>query len=50
LLEWNVHLPSKSAVDEAAQSLLQSGFVVRSDAVSFLAADPWGTHVRVSAA
>lgn len=48
LLEWNVQLPSIDDVNDAAQSLRASGFVVNSAAGSFVAADPWGTNVRVS--
>jgi catechol 2,3-dioxygenase len=49
LLEWTVQLPDRTDVEAAARSLTASGYEVRRDSADAVAADPWGTHVRVTA-
>ena len=48
LLEWTVHVPSEKDVHEAAQSLAAGGYQIASDAKDAVAADPWGTRVRLT--
>jgi catechol 2,3-dioxygenase len=48
LLQWSIELPSQEDVDNAARSLAVTGYEVvrvRGDPV---AADPWGTDVRIT--
>jgi catechol 2,3-dioxygenase len=47
LLEWTVILPS-SSVEEAARSIEAAGYPVERDGNDVLAADPWGTRVRIT--
>ncbi len=47
LLEWEVLVPSVADADAAAQSLTAARRDVRSDQNDWLAADPWGTVVRI---
>jgi catechol 2,3-dioxygenase len=47
LLEWEVLLPTASDAVEAASSLTSKGRSVRQDGPDWLAADPWGTTVRL---
>lgn len=49
LLEWTIRLPRPSDVEAAALSLATAGHRVVQDAGSAVAADPWGTSVRLSA-
>ena len=49
LLEWTIELPERSDVAGAVRSLAASGHEVRQDAGDALAADPWGTNVRLTA-
>jgi len=49
LLEWTVQLPDRADVEAAARSLTASGFQVRQEAGDAVAADPWGTGVRLAA-
>jgi len=49
LLEWEMVLPELSDVNAAAQSLEQAGVSVRREQGSAIAADPWGTHLRLIA-
>jgi catechol 2,3-dioxygenase len=47
LLEWEVLVPRVADADAAAQSLTAARRDVRSDQNDWLAADPWGTVVRI---
>ncbi|HEY2376762.1 MAG TPA: VOC family protein [Gemmatimonadaceae bacterium] len=47
LLEWEVLVPSVADADAAARSLTAARSNVRSDRGDWLAADPWGTVVRI---
>ena len=47
LLEWRMVLPSTSDVQQAAASLASAGNDVTADGDDCLAADPWGTRVRL---
>jgi catechol 2,3-dioxygenase len=49
LLEWEIVLPDASDVTAAARSLEGVGAEVRLESGSALAADPWGTHLRLKA-
>jgi catechol 2,3-dioxygenase len=49
LLEWTIHVPAQADVEAAAKSLMGAGHTVERDAGAAVAADPWGTPVRVSA-
>jgi catechol 2,3-dioxygenase len=49
LLEWRVQLPHRTDVEAAARSLTASGYQVRQDSGDAVAADPWGTAVRLAA-
>ncbi len=49
LLEWTLQLPERSDVEAAARSLTASGYAVRRDSGDAVAADPWGTTVRLAA-
>ncbi|HEX5830912.1 MAG TPA: VOC family protein [Gemmatimonadaceae bacterium] len=48
LLEWTVEVPDAAAVAAAVRSLAAAGEVVRSEPEAVVAADPWGTRVRVA--
>jgi catechol 2,3-dioxygenase len=48
LLEWEVVLPTFNDAKEAAASLTSKGHAVRQDGSDWLAADPWGTTVRLT--
>jgi catechol 2,3-dioxygenase len=47
LLEWTLLLPAAEHVEAAARSLREAGHPVTSDADDWLAADPWGTTLRL---
>ena len=47
LLEWRIVLPSARDVQQAAASLASAGNDVTADGDDCLAADPWGTRVRL---
>ncbi len=49
LLEWTILLPERSDVESAVRSLTQEGYHVRRDSGGAVAADPWGTDVRLTA-
>ncbi|MFL5613375.1 MAG: VOC family protein [Gemmatimonadaceae bacterium] len=49
LLEWEVVVPWSQQAEEAARSLTSAGSRVMRDGDAWLAADPWGTTVRVRA-
>lgn len=49
LLEWSVILPDQSDVDATARALANVGALVSRAEGDVLAADPWGTLVRVTA-
>jgi catechol 2,3-dioxygenase len=48
LIDWTIALPSMTDVTEAAQSLASWGFEIRNEGNSAVAADPWGTSVRLT--
>ena len=50
LLEWEVVVPSGAEAAAAARSLTSASGAVRGDGDDWLAADPWGTVVRVTGA
>lgn len=50
LLEWELVVPSAAGVEQAAASLEAAGWPVRREVGSALAADPWGTKLRVRGA
>ena len=49
LLEWEVVVPSVADAEAAARSLTSAQGEVRGDRGEWLAADPWGTTVRIRA-
>ena len=49
LLEWTIAVPRGDAVKDIAHSMAEAGFGVEQDGDDIVAADPWGTRVRVSA-
>lgn len=49
LLAWDLIVPSAEVVASAADSLRQAGYTVETPSGALLAADPWGTAVRVRA-
>ena len=49
LLDWAVVLPNPEQVELAARSLESAGYAVAVDGSSRVAADPWGTRVRLTA-
>jgi catechol 2,3-dioxygenase len=50
LLEWELRVPSDNDAAAAAARLRAGGFAVHDDAKGAVAADPWGTTVRIAAA
>jgi catechol 2,3-dioxygenase len=48
LLEWTVLLPSQSDVEAVARAVQDAGYAIERDGDDVLAADPWGTRVRVT--
>ena len=50
LLEWRIVLSSARDVQQAAASLAAAGNVVTADGGDCIAADPWGTRVRLALA
>jgi catechol 2,3-dioxygenase len=49
LLEWSVILPTSDDVDATARALKQAGAKISREDGDLIAADPWGTIVRVTA-
>jgi catechol 2,3-dioxygenase len=49
LLEWTIQVSSQPEVEAAARSLTAAGYAVRRDSAAAVAADPWGTEVRLVA-
>ena len=49
LLEWTLKLPDANAVAAASASVAAAGFDVETVGDAFVAKDPWGTAVRVTA-
>ena len=47
LLEWELWVPSATDADGAAASLTSAGAEAMRDGESWIAADPWGTRLRV---
>jgi catechol 2,3-dioxygenase len=50
LLEWTIEVPRTGDVDAVARGLADEGFAAARDGVDLVAADPWGTVVRVTGA
>jgi catechol 2,3-dioxygenase len=50
LLEWIIQLPKQQDVEGAAQSLAEAGYAVTREDGDALAADPWGTNLRLTSA
>jgi catechol 2,3-dioxygenase len=48
LLEWSVVLPSAADVEETARALERAGATISRTGGDVIAADPWGTIVRVT--
>jgi catechol 2,3-dioxygenase len=48
LLQWTIELPSEQDVDDAARSLAAAGYEVARERGDAVAADPWGTDVRIT--
>lgn len=48
LLDWEIVLPSGADVAAAAESLTKAGHEVAADGDARVAADPWGTRVRIA--
>jgi catechol 2,3-dioxygenase len=49
LLSWQIVVPRLEDAAAAAHSLTTSGFLVDEEEDAFVAADPWGTHLRIRA-
>ncbi|MBX6365824.1 MAG: VOC family protein, partial [Gemmatimonadetes bacterium] len=49
LLDWELVLPARSDAAAAAASLGSAGYAVAREAGAYLAADPWGTALRLVA-
>jgi catechol 2,3-dioxygenase len=48
LLEWTIALPARANIQAAAASLTAAGYPVAREGDDVVAADPWGTAVRVT--
>lgn len=48
LLDWELRLPSAGDADAAAERLASSGYFVERAGPGWLAADPWGTRLRLT--
>jgi catechol 2,3-dioxygenase len=48
LLDWELMLPTTDDADAAAERLATSGYFVERAGPGWLAADPWGTRLRLS--
>ena len=48
LLEWIIRLPDQESVDDAARSLGSAGYEVARQGADAVAADPWGTNLRLT--
>jgi len=49
LLSWQIVVPHLEDAAAAAHSLTTSGFLVHEEEDAFVAADPWGTRLRIRA-
>ena len=49
LLSWDLIVPREDDAQAAAASLAAAGYGVRDEAGVFMAADPWGTALRIAA-
>lgn len=47
LLEWELIVPAAEDVEAAARSMAEAGHTVRQDGDGWIAADPWGTVLRL---
>ena len=47
LREWELLVPDRSAADAAARSLTEAGYADTRDGADVIAADPWGTTLRI---
>jgi catechol 2,3-dioxygenase len=50
LLDWEIVLPTRKDVDEAAAAIADAGFATRPDDAGVAVRDPWGTQLRLVAA
>jgi catechol 2,3-dioxygenase len=48
LLEWTIEVPARADIEGAAWSLTAAGYTVTREGDDAVAADPWGTVVRVA--
>ena len=48
LLDWELVLPAASDADAAAERLATAGYFVERAGPGWLAADPWGSRVRLT--
>jgi len=48
LVEWTIELPARSDIEGAAWSLTAAGYPVIREGDDAVAADPWGTGVRIA--
>jgi catechol 2,3-dioxygenase len=48
LLSWTMVLPAAEGVAAAAQSLESAGHAVQREEATAMAADPWGTTIRIT--
>ena len=49
LLSWDLIVPRPEDAEVAARSLVSRGYGTREDSGAFIAADPWGTALRITA-
>ena len=49
LLSWDLIVPRAEDAEAAARSLASGGYTTQKDAGAFIAADPWGTALRITA-
>ncbi len=50
LLEWDLMVPNAEDAAQVARRVSDAGYVVRQAGLTWLAADPWGTPVRIAGA
>ncbi len=49
LLSWDLIVPRAKDAEAAARSLASGGYATQEDAGAFIATDPWGTALRITA-
>jgi catechol 2,3-dioxygenase len=50
LLEWALVVPDAAEAAQVAQRISDGGYTVSQSGMTWIAADPWGTSVRIEAA